>query len=330
MACERLSILYAQQFDVAFPALNYPPLMLQYIQRLALPLDIHTVVNRISNLLSCTFTFPKPGSRQRLSSLPEIQLICMLVVAVKLYHPFDNLQRALNSSTEMGLLTIDWDTWNGARKVYDADANPDGRLTRDKDITMTERDVFNMSALQMDDYLDWYEKTWIDDEDKDHHARALPDQLLNMFPTGRLDGSTATTIDEDEETRKDQGKVLDKLEVTQKNLMVRDVILEATERKQAEPVRRIGSSYKQYRGIEDLTAQAKAFYEATASIVGVSLPTLVKAVYRMETALRRWRDEQEKKQRRERGNLYALDTAHHDDDQPDPVSDSLYSDNDNI
>ena len=289
--------------------------------------DIHIVVNRISSLLSCSFTFPKPSSRQQLSSLPEVQLFCLLVVAVKLYHPFDNLQRALISSTEMGLLTIDWDIWRDAQKEYDEGTNADGLPVRDKDINMTEQDVFSMSALQMDDYLDWYEKTWVDDEDKGRQT--LPEQLLNMFPTGRLDGSSAPNADVNEGIRMNVNGVLNKLELTQRYLKVRDVVSEVSEGNHSKPVRRIGSLYKRYRQVEDLTAQAKAFYEAAAGIAGISLSTLVKAVYKMETSLHRWGNEQKKKQAVEKEKLHAADSAYHNEDQPDLISDSLYSEDNN-
>lgn len=259
--------------------------------------------------------------------------MCILVVAVKLYHPFDDLRRSLGSSTEMGMLTIDWDTWINARKEYDAGMNADGRPNRDKDMNMTERDVFTMSTLQMDDYLDWYEKTWIDDEDKDRNARAPPEQLLNMFPTGRLDGSIATNVDINDGTRTDENRLMDKLKVTQRNLKVRKVILEVNEGKHSGPVRRIGSFYKRYRQVADLPAQAKVFYEAAAGVAGVSLSTLVKAVYKMETNLHHWRDEQKKKKKKqaaEKENVHAADITYTNEDRPDLDSDSPYLENDNL
>ena len=228
----------------------------------------------------------------------------------------------------MGLLTINWDIWHDAQKDHDAGTDADGGLARDMAINMTEQDVFTMSAPRMDDYLDWYEKTWIDDEDKDR--RTLPEQLLNMFPTVRLDGSAATEVDVNEGMRTVQNRLLDKLEATQRNLKIRDVILDVSERWHSEPVRRIGSLYKRYRQVEDLTVQAKAFYEAVAGFAGVSLSTLVKAVYKMETNLHRWRDEQRKTRAREKENVHAVDTAYYNEDQPDLVSDSLYSDDSNL
>jgi len=38
-------------------------------------------------------------------------------------------------------------------------------LKRGDEIKLTDVDVFDMSAKKMDDYLDWYQRTWIDDRD---------------------------------------------------------------------------------------------------------------------------------------------------------------------
>ena len=40
---------------------------------------------------------------------------------------------------------------------------PTKGLNRGEEIKVTEADVMKMSGNKMDDYLDWYQRTWIDD-----------------------------------------------------------------------------------------------------------------------------------------------------------------------
>ena len=252
------------------------------------------VVNSIGTLLGCKYAFLKPSFRQHISALPEIQLVCLLVIAVKLYHPFDGLERSAMSEVEMGVLVIDWNVWCNEFKDKDKDSDfsTAKRLTQESMIQITEQDIFNMSGPHIHDYLDWYEKTWIDGEGKERNKRALPDQLLKMFPTSRLDASSSTEFDVATEAKSNQAAVLERLAKVQNCLKMRTVVSEKSEGKQAKAVRRVGSFYKRYREVEDLPPQARAFYEATAKLSGLSLTTLVKSVFKMELKLQRCREEQ--------------------------------------
>lgn len=55
---------------------------------------------------------------------------------------------------------------------------------------------------------------------------------------------------------------------------------------------RPGTSYPRYRMESDLHETAKLFYETAAKAVGVSLPTLVRAVFQAETKISRYLEDQ--------------------------------------
>lgn len=57
-------------------------------------------------------------------------------------------------------------------------------------------------------------------------------------------------------------------------------------------VPRPGTSYPRYRMESDLPEAARPFFETAAQVVGVSLPTLVRAVYQAETRIYRWLEDQ--------------------------------------
>ena len=259
--------------------------------------EIFTAVQHIASAITYTFGFPSPKFRQQFSALPELQLLALVVVAVKLYHPFDSLERTTKSLTEIGCLTIDWDHWQKEQVTLVAKIRGDKPFRAGSEINVSEHDVFNMTDLQLDAYLDWYEKTWIDPEEKERNYRSLPQDLLNMFPTGRVDGYRAPPVSSPtEEARVAQDAYTQKLVTVQKGLKMREIVSEAREGKRTHPVRRLGSMYACYRRVKDLPPHAKAFYEVAATMAAISLPTLVTAVYKLELKLQKWRKTQSSKE----------------------------------
>ena len=255
--------------------------------------EIFIAVQHMASVLMYTFDFPSPKFRQQFSAVPEVQLLALIVVAVKLYHPFDSLERSLKSLTDIGCLTIDWDLWQKEQAALVAKIRGTKPFRAGAEINVSEHDVFNLTDLQVDAYLDWYEKTWIDPEEKEQNFRSLPQDLLDMFPTGHLDGSRTPLVDNPtEELRVSQDAHTQKLIDMQKGLKMREVVSEAQEGKRTHPVRRIGSMYACYRHVKDLPPHAKAFYEVAATMTAISLPTLVTAVYKLELKLQRWRKDQ--------------------------------------
>lgn len=240
--------------------------------------------------------FPRPGTRQKKSSFPETQLTALLVVAVKLFHPFDQLQRKSRSWTEPGILSIDWNVWSNSQTKHEARYISDGRIGRGNIISVNEQDVMKMSGAQLDEYLDWFEQTWVDEEGSKSRKSGIPEQLLDTFPTGRLDGSSFAETSFDEESKIDQVSVDQNLSDVQESLKMRDVVSKEQEGKTNTPVRRIGNFYKRYRKTEDLTPQARNFHEKVASLVGISLSSLMLAVLQTEMKLHIWRRKQLEKE----------------------------------
>lgn len=57
-------------------------------------------------------------------------------------------------------------------------------------------------------------------------------------------------------------------------------------------VPRPGSHYPRYRVDADLPERARPFYETAAKVVGISVSTLVRAVFHTELKMDKWQDEQ--------------------------------------
>ena len=151
-----------------------------------------------------------------------------------------------------------------------------------------------MSGEQLDEYMDYYERTFID---PDRIEQKLPKELLDMFLTGRLDDSELAAYSYQEQFAKEQEAVEEKLDAVIGSMRLRRVISKESEGS----VRRIGSLYKRYRRVEDLDGYAKVFHEKVADMVGVKLETLVLAVGQMERLLIKWREAKVKEGLEEEG-----------------------------
>ena len=248
-----------------------------------------------------TFAFPLPGHRQQTSSLPEIQLVCLLIIAVKLYHPFDALTRHVRSLADLAALTIDWAAWVDVQSSHGVQASGEAHLERGSEMNVTERNVMSMTGKNLDEYMDWYERTFVDEARVEGKARGLPQQLLDMFPTGRTDGSSPIPYNYNQVAVEQQETIDKRLNSVMGKLRLRNVVSDDSEDSDGvdEDSTGIGSFYKRYRKVEDLTPQAKAFHEAAAEVVGVRLETLMLAVGQVERNLVKWREAKVKAEKEE-------------------------------
>lgn len=121
-------------------------------------------MNALRDSLHLNFSFASStGKRKSQLDIPEIKLISLLVVAVKIIFPFDEAKRYSYSTLDPAAQSIDWNTWVKLfRKQRENRVNK--KLNPEKAIAVTEGDILNMDNQQLDDYMDWYEKMWISDK----------------------------------------------------------------------------------------------------------------------------------------------------------------------
>lgn len=211
---------------------------------------------------------------------------------MKLYHPFDGFTRHVRSLADSAALTVDWAAWVNVQSSHSTHATGDAHLERGSEINVTERDVMNMTGEQLDEYMDWYERTFVDESRVEGKARGLPKQLLDMFPISHIDGSSPTPYRHDQMAADEQGNTDKRLNLVMGKLRWRNVVSDDSEDSAGvhEDSTRIGSFYKRYRTVEDLTPHAKAFHDAVAEAIGVRLQTLLLAVGQVERNLVKWRE----------------------------------------
>lgn len=125
--------------------------------------EVYPAVKRLQSLVGFTFEFPTSVSgRSRPLHLPEVQLITLIVISTKLFFPFDDMKRYPLSTREPSAQVLDWKLWAQVQRHFDRRETVGGRIGKGNEILVTEKDVFNMTPAQLDEYMDWYETSWLD------------------------------------------------------------------------------------------------------------------------------------------------------------------------
>ncbi|KAF2089632.1 hypothetical protein K490DRAFT_37491 [Saccharata proteae CBS 121410] len=292
---QALATAYIRDVGMSIPPLNHPLLLFRYMKDLALPLDIYPAVNRLAQLVGYDFSFPQDSARKfNIVDLPEAQLAALVVVAVKLSSPFDGLERNPTKATDYGALVIDWPAW--IKVMKDAEQHPEeGRLNFEQSMSITEQDIFSMADKEMDDYLDFYDQTLVDHGAANSgRSHDFSNMLFKMFPTGSDNPPPVVPVDAEMQSGySEQDKV--------KAVVSKMKVVKVVSAEDAGPeIRRPGSYYKRYRRTEDLGDVARAFYTAVAKQAGMSMYSLIRAVFLVDQKLYKWCD---REKRREAGLL---------------------------
>ena len=86
----------------------------------------------------------------------------LIVISTKLFFPFDKIRRHPGSANEPATQAIDWKAWEQAQRHFDNRETSTGHIGRGKEVLTTEKDVLDMTPTQLDEYMDWYESSWLD------------------------------------------------------------------------------------------------------------------------------------------------------------------------
>ncbi|KAF2257832.1 hypothetical protein CC78DRAFT_572905 [Lojkania enalia] len=281
-----LSTAFQKEYGIIWPSLNSPLLIFRYLKELALPLELYDTTTRLASYLGYNFAFPTSvNGIIGIRNLPEAQLVACLVICVKVVYPFDGQQQYPRTTSEPAATTIDWEDWYKQISLPKMEQQgSSSKYTPEALANMQEQDIFSMSEDQLDQYLDWYQDTFIDEArirqggDGDFQSA-----LYDMFPIDRTRPSKASNDQSERSTNQD----MEIIKAVHGNMRPRTVI---RDHEGQEHIVRPGQRYKYYRKKEDLPEHAKRFYERAAKIAGLSLDMLIKAVFFAEQKVEKWRD----------------------------------------
>jgi RNA polymerase I-specific transcription initiation factor RRN7 len=284
-----LQISFEKDHGVLWPPLNLQLLLFRYIKELALPLQLYDATLRLQDLLGYTFVLQHNGRQAiGMAHLPEAQLIGCLIVCIKLFYPFDKIKRLPESVAEPAALVVDWKKWCKYMNAADKEQRQgETNFTTEELTKLQESDVFEMKPEQLDQYLGFYDDTFLDDaeiqrtRDNDDFRNAL----FDMFP---IEGQ-----EQRQPAQLSEGRPYDSMLKTVRDVQASMETAEIVADDQGEEnALRPGQMYPVWKEVQDLPQRAVMFYEAAAKIAGFSVDLLVMAVYAVEVRLERWRRQQ--------------------------------------
>lgn len=281
----RLFLQYRREFGMQIPRLNFHLHLHRYIIDLGMPLPVYAAAKRIAEILGWGFEYPDPMKRRgrlRIVDFPEAQVAAVFVVAVKILYPFDGWVRHPHSAEELGSVGIDWGVWSEATTRYEKGIKGQ-RLGYEGAMRVTEEDVQGMSEERIDEYLDWYRGSYMNELNVTERSREAEFRkyLLQTFPVERNGKESGEKDDEAMEEAK-----VERLNRVVSSMVPREVVADKDEDRAS--VLRPGQGYKRYRKVEDMLPVAKQFFEAAAKLVGFDLNMLMKAVFLTEVKLETW------------------------------------------
>ena len=123
----------------------------------------YPVVKTLIRILEADFVYPTSrAKRLRMIDNPELLVVALVVVAVKLSHPFPGENRAPISQVDSEMGQIDWAEWQKAMAL---------RHEGIKGLQVGAEHLFGVGEAmtadnaQLDDFMDWMERTWVGAED---------------------------------------------------------------------------------------------------------------------------------------------------------------------
>lgn len=312
-AVQKLAIGFNVNCDIGFPALNYIPSLVQHLKDLTLPPESYLFVQILADLLEVGFVYPTKA-KKRICSMdnPEVLLMALVVVATKLFHPLDGVERPPASHEDPRVTQIDWEQWKQSRKE-----NPElvHRLRRGTEHTVTADQALTMDKLKLDDYMDFYERTFINHEaDIKSLSSGLsismivprkltsfsqaPKSIRALFETPGPESRDADRGPSVEELH--NASAAERFRLVNKHMRViepkRDEEVPVASMKPRRPER---DFLPVWRTEDDLPDTAKVFYMEAARTAAVPLRTLINATNQVERRLELWCGKRGKERRAE-------------------------------
>jgi RNA polymerase I-specific transcription initiation factor RRN7 len=282
-----LATMYHHSFGISLPPLNHGLLLYRYIEDLALPLEVFSATRRLAQMIDSDFHYvsSKDARRRKGSAFPELQLISLLVITVKLLYPCDGITRHARSTQEPAAQKMSWKTWQAVRQNLDIQP-PGSGIAPGKLVDVHESDVFNMSRPEIDSYMRWFQKTWVR-EPRPGTEDSLHREIVNMFP---LQSPDPTLEQSSRQRERQRSKIITQnAQATSKSIRFQQPVTDQEAKDQQIRVKRPGESYAIFRKEEDLSKSARAFLVGASEVACTTIGDLLIAVGQVEARVARWK-----------------------------------------
>jgi RNA polymerase I-specific transcription initiation factor RRN7 len=266
-----------------------PLLLFRYLKELALPLELYDATKRLGDLLGYDFA-PHYDGKKRLGirHLAEAQLVSCLIICIKILYPLDDEKRFPKSSSEPTAAVMNWQAWCEQMEANkEARRGSSGRFTIEDLTKVQGKDVFQMDPQDMDQYLDFYANTFLDNAEiqRTRDVDDFRNALYDMFP---IDTETEHTPQEMSQGLP-LGQKLEAVKTVHGAMNTVPVVAEDDTE-----VLRAGHAYPIWKTEKDLPNAAQILYGEAAKIAGLSVNMLTLAVVFTEARVEQWKKAQER------------------------------------
>ena len=105
-------IQFKMKYEIQFPPLNSTLLMFKHVKNLLLPLEIYACAFRLAKVMGMEFKWPEIFEGQvRAVDYPELRMMGLVVVSVKLLEPLDDVVRKPKSIVDPASMRVRWGSW---------------------------------------------------------------------------------------------------------------------------------------------------------------------------------------------------------------------------
>ncbi|KAK6957385.1 hypothetical protein Daesc_000169 [Daldinia eschscholtzii] len=221
------------------------------------------------------YSYPVGGKRIRTMDNPEVLLIALVVVSAKLLYPLDGIERPPRSRYDPRSISIDWKKWQESMQD-----NTTGKssLIGGEEYKVTPEEALTMNKEKLDDFMDWFEKTWIGDGEP-----KTAERIREPFMGQTRPSDPSNPNKQPENT--DMGQIRSRYEAINNSMK----IIEPTPYDPEDSGKQRSEDFcPVWRTPEELPDAAKVFYEKAASIAAIPLHTLVRGATQVERRLEVW------------------------------------------
>jgi RNA polymerase I-specific transcription initiation factor RRN7 len=201
--------------------------------------------------------------------------------------PLDDEKRYPKSSSEPTAAVMSWQAWCEQMQAAEKSRRGDnGRFTTEQLTKLQEKDMLSMEPQDMDQYLDFYASTFLDNAEI-QRTRDIDDfrnALYDIFPID----NEAQHPPQELSCGIPLGQKLEVVKAVHGAMNTMPVVAEDT------GVLRVGQAYPIWKMEQNLPDAAKILYEQAAKIAGLSVNMLTLAVVFTEARVEQWKRAQKR------------------------------------
>ncbi|KAK6336789.1 Pol I core factor CF [Orbilia javanica] len=297
---------YSERFGVVVPRFPAEGLVGGWVLGFGCPPEIYPAIFILAEMIQSSLIYPAAARTYRLLNCPDIQLMALLVISLKLCWGLDDddpevfrymkvdkkgrvLPRYASKEWEIANMEVEWEEW---KRIFEMEEKERERKEKERNwqLGVDEAEIYGWGEEEMDEYLEWFEKNWAGEAEGKPTAGVI--RLFEGGDTAERRNGEEEDIrkeaesKEGEEAENNNPPLRQKLKAfinLQSNIKFGKTIPAGRKRGK---ILRPGERYMRYKKWEDVRSEKlRSLYLAAAGRVGVGIEGFVYVVQKLEHRL---------------------------------------------